>query len=97
VCPDILVCTPLAEAVCAKLLTRSRPEARAAREAKVLISLKVSNFDQTVTKERTILHVRPPARHPPSPRHPSRPVKRAYVEGNLWYDPECVRLLGVLS
>jgi hypothetical protein len=26
VCPDILVCTPLEEAVCAKLLTRSRPE-----------------------------------------------------------------------
>jgi hypothetical protein len=48
-----LVCTPLAEAVCAKLLTRSRPEvpqggARGAG-AKVLISLKVSNLDQTAT------------------------------------------------
>jgi hypothetical protein len=60
VCPDILVCTPLAEAVCAKLLTRSRPElppkkkpqqGGAAREAKVLISLKVSNLDQTATIE----------------------------------------------
>jgi hypothetical protein len=70
--------------------TRSRPEARAAREAKVLISLKVSNFDQTVTKERTILHVRPPARHPPSPQHLSRPVKRAYVEGNLCTTPSAL-------
>ena len=51
---------------------------RAAREAKVLISLKVSNFDQTATiKERRFVSARPTARHPPSPRHPSRPVKRA--------------------
>ena len=57
-CPDILVCAPLAEAVCAKLLTlgatrgapmKSPRGARAAREAKVLISLKVSNLDQTAT------------------------------------------------
>ena len=58
-CPDILACTPLAEAVWSKLLTLGRDPrcpkgkapggARAAQEAKVLISLKVSNLDQTAT------------------------------------------------
>ena len=72
-CPDIVVCTPLAEAVCAKLLTRSRPEARAAREAKVLISLKVSNFDQTVTKERTDFTCKAAGAASPIPPTPQPP------------------------
>ena len=46
-------------------------------ERQLLTSLKVSNFDQTATKECMILHVRPRERLPPTPRHPRRPVKRA--------------------
>jgi hypothetical protein len=45
--------------------------------SQLLISLsragEVSNFEQTATKERMILHVRPPERHPPSPDTPRRP------------------------
>ena len=35
----------------------------------------VSNFDQTATKERMILHVRLPERHPHPPDTPCRPVR----------------------
>ena len=45
----------------------------------LLITLKVSNFDQTATKKRMILHVRPPERLPPTPRHPSRLCMRPRV------------------
>jgi hypothetical protein len=44
----------------------------------LLITLKVSNFDQTATKKRMILHVRPPERLPPDT--PAACVR----------DPECV-------
>jgi hypothetical protein len=39
----------------------------------LLITLKVSNFDQTATKECMILHVRPPERQPLSPPTPQPP------------------------
>jgi hypothetical protein len=42
--------------------------------SQLLISLsrasEVSNFEQTATKERMILDVRPPEQHPPSPDTP---------------------------
>jgi hypothetical protein len=37
----------------------------------------VSNFERMATKERMILHVRPPERLPPTADTPRRPVKRA--------------------
>jgi hypothetical protein len=43
----------------------------------LLISLKVSNIDRTATKERMILHVRPPERQPPSPDTPAARIRRA--------------------
>jgi len=49
--------------------------------SQLLISLsrasEVRNFEQTATKERMILHVRPPERHPPSPTPPAARIRRA--------------------
>jgi hypothetical protein len=61
----------------------------------LLISLsrasEVSNFDQTATKERIILHVRPAGAAPPSPRHPAARLKEPKSKAT------CVRPRGALD
>jgi hypothetical protein len=63
-------------------------------ERQLLTSLKVSNFDQTATKECMILHVRPPERLPPPPDTPAARLKEPKSKATCVRDPECVDCSG---
>ena len=59
-----------------------------------MITLKVSNFDQTATKERTILHVRPPERLRQLPTPPAARLKEPKSKATCVHDHECVDCSG---
>jgi hypothetical protein len=104
-CPDILTVHSFGRSSLVKIAHLGRdprcpkgkaPEqggARKALDAKVLITLKVSNLDQTATKKRMILHVRPPERLPHPPTPPAARLKEP--KSKACTRPRVRRLLGV--